>query len=968
MDSSHFSHINGRFLQPSPGAMDVSAYPVDVQDDPQEKVVFLNDPSSIISVSSTDSWGKVEEDVERKQRKRVDVFFRFSALLRRRWRKKALLPLFLLAILLLIFIFIFFLSRQASSNVMSSPFGSGFLDSGQKLPKEELMEVPLHSSSPVSAENVHSFATPSLPPISSAMPTFTPTPTRGPEKRFTSVLFLGNREDTKEYVERVIRVARSIHRGGVNRHPNMYEFLVCATTHKKEAVELEEKIRQVWREEEQKVTEVCPRCFTDVKKKLKTTFSVSRGATGAGNGNQRSSFSAEERRAEAVQEEDDDASFTQVRVRVHSTGSFRRFSDGKHESSSFLLLRCVTAVKSEFFIIESPNWSHLAEKEISSSLLQKREPSFSFPPDMDVSKRFSDAVIYTQRVLNIALQTLSSNRVMHEPLVVDSENPAESKAADVFKLTHYVYEPTFQPTASLPAVPSSFMVVPGYDEMENKTYLDHVLQSFLAALEEERSGKGVRPSSAASSTSFLPSSSPMEDDHRTYHSFSLKPHQDDEEGKEETPHWSSKKEHDNAESENENYISIFWKSLPSDFYGVNRLYHCRMAPFYNLRREAVHFFPQYSIVDSSTVENEPKEDLPEEFKDESESNNNSSGSKRSSEGGSNGRKKLDNAYEEVKTTNEENPFAVVHSSTSASTVSPSRVREKTATVCELLTSSSSGMHQTFIAGPVLTFFQEFCDEWRKLVSPYRNDALERTYDSSIGYEDRDISSSLCAYEWLRTLKEQEQKYLVWKKKRQSLDKKNSIASTAQQNKVTPPFFSPKIDEGVANASAHLTKASPLHQFSDAVVNPEGFQSRSPFVLALKETTRWDRKRKSFEESLPYLQDLVLNIGLREVYWNTSHQAQLQYRWKDPNQDVICLPSNKTLWDTTPSMYRTSWFMRSISFSCLQRGALCIGKDSEKGESTMWRMKRYVSLSGKWAKGQWRVCFTGGGTHFYDPTT
>lgn len=793
-------------------------------------------------------------------------------------------------------------------------------------------------------------------PSSSPSP---PSRLRGPEKTFTTVLSLTNTGDRKEaYQNAVLRVAKEVYRGGMTRHPHMYEFLVCVTIQKKEASELEKNIRDVWRkaeEEENSWRMKCPRCFSN--EEIPSQFSPPPPMTSHTplRTAHFTSFPPTQDIHHSGEEHTNTHSEHPVHIRVHSAGSYRSISQGKLESASHLLLKCVTTVKSDYFIILSNDWHPIAEKELDPTALFTSSPlSVSSISINDAIQQRVDSMAYTQRVLDIALQTLSSNRAMEEPLLMDMGQPWKSAEAHVFKLKHYAY--TLSPTPSLPASmrsPSFPVVFPAYDEMENQTSLDHELHEFF--LDVKARGVAQENSPADTHTQATASVTPV------VFSPSFFPNQEgtDSSGTPKATTSSASPSHDEGKghptlsskhvtipySKGVLAISVDWRSLPSSFYGVNRVYHCHMAPFYNIRRFATPLVGTPHVGEEEQ-EKEGTSRMGTEHPIETE-------------------KIKENRNHPVQT---KQASAVRYPSKGSSSTSPF---SKTTTVCELLTASRRVMHSTFMVGPVLHFYQTFCGEWRKLVSPLREEVVNRSQDLSVLEEERDMTTSLCAFEWLRTFKKEEGKVIekMKAKKKKAEERKKFLLGRplGQGNASMTSLSLLRSNETVfrENAGPSTASLTPLQQFAAAAMDDDVFQAGSPFILALNETSRWDSQRKSFMDSRKGLQQLVENTTLKEVYWNTSHQLRAENRWKDPSQEVICLPSNKVLWDSTPAMYRTSWFVQSIIFSCFQRGTLCIDKGSPNDDFSMRKLGRYLSFAGKWGKGGFQICFTGGGTHFFN---
>lgn len=925
---------------------------------------------------------------------------------RERWRSKRFLYTFVAVVLFFLF---FFLTGCCSARKNGVPFSLSNTPV-QEYPEQDNRLAITSSSRTSSLEEVKrsgmEMPNSSSPPVPSHVDRLF---SRGPEKRFTSILSLPNIETTtsggtsskKEYVEKILRVARGLHRGGITHHPNMYEFLVCATVDKKVALELEEKIREVWREEEEKLQQACPSCFSNNMSNPPFSPDLKSAGKSRGNPSTSSPISTPEEKHNLGTGEQDGrdgavpspflSSYTEVRVRVHSAGSHHRFSRRKAESPSHFLIKCTSTVKSDYFILESPDWHPVAEMVASHTLRTSETSSSSFSfsshaqekkyvnEDRDSSDlretRLADSLTYMTRVLNIALQTLSSNSVMAEPIVTDMHRPGQSTDAHIFKLRHYTYAPK-APTLSSSAIlpPPILMEVAAADGMENKSILDRTLYQLLDGLKEKRENQTIfrfpipNSFSASSQPSFSSQSCANGTCFPTY--LYSQGHQvernHDPLPPEEADHTSTT----TTKAVDNHTFSVDWRNLPLHGYGANPVYHCQLSPFYNIRLQVTPVLPPRSS-SSSTGGGEEDGDGGESdtssgdscakdraISDPENSHCNSSSSTTSTTAEKETKKK--SIKEQDMLSNTPSPrrgSGTPHSGTNF---------QKTATVCELLTSTHSGAHNTLVMGSTLHFFQEYCSEWRKLVSPLREDILQGLSDRSVLEEERDISSSLCAYQWLRTFKREYWGYQEKKRKQKKEEEKKKLnmqRSAIQGNATKGPTAA--VPRSTEKEVPPVSSSSPLQQFAIAAFDIDAFHSNNSFLRTLKESTRWDLHRMSFEDSRSAIQRLTADTTLMEVYWNTSYQLRAENRWKDESHDVICLPSNKVLWDSSPAMYRTNWFLQSILFPCLQRGTLCVDNGSAKEERAMWKFGRYISLTGKWGKGQFQICFTGGGTHFYD---
>lgn len=244
---------------------------------------------------------------------------------------------------------------------------------------------------------------------------------------------------------------------------------------------------------------------------------------------------------------------------------------------------------------------------------------------------------------------------------------------------------------------------------------------------------------------------------------------------------------------------------------------------------------------------------------------------------------------------------------SASEVRPDKL--PMITVCEALIAANSGMEEGF-TGSRLDFYREYCQEWQKLISP------PYPVNKTVYPEEVDHLSSQCSYVWMKSMK----------------------------------WFSLAADKGM-NTSTH---GNLLEEFSEAVMNSS---KSSPLLQQLATTNIWKTGPLSVSKSRAALRRRVESMSLLTAL-SFSRKENTTELEKDEALDVICIPSNETILDPSPAMYRTSWFSDLVMRQCLLFGDLCLHR-GEKLDVALRQTFGFLSMKGSWAKGQYAVCFSKG---------
>lgn len=255
-----------------------------------------------------------------------------------------------------------------------------------------------------------------------------------------------------------------------------------------------------------------------------------------------------------------------------------------------------------------------------------------------------------------------------------------------------------------------------------------------------------------------------------------------------------------------------------------------------------------------------------------------------------------------------------NTSSSSKGSSPPVIRSRT--YCEALLQHRKEPNASFARWPI-PFHEEFCESWRQLTSRRKSGKGDEVYD---------ITRGVCAFQWLHALKLEELRSVL-----------RGSGGSGSGNRV--------MTEMLSSSASAASKSSPLVQFASSVAQ----NAPTDFTRALILSSGLDPERESYTTSLPLLRSRIHNTSIKVAMDEGDGVV------------VVCVPSHEALWDDSPALYSTEWFVSAILMRCMVRGSMCVERAEGFPAKALHKFQTFVSSTGRWAHGKYQVCFTTG-TH------
>ncbi|KAG5485327.1 hypothetical protein LSCM4_05962 [Leishmania orientalis] len=317
------------------------------------------------------------------------------------------------------------------------------------------------------------------------------------------------------------------------------------------------------------------------------------------------------------------------------------------------------------------------------------------------------------------------------------------------------------------------------------------------------------------------------------------------------------------------------------------------------------------------------------------------------------------------------------------------------TLCEALLASASGLGVAY-AVQGLTFHRIFCHEWLQfaLVPSHRalvpgaaikssaskakvtgifckprNATVERESDAEMEQMGmaQALGDGLCTVEWVAHLKATQLLY------REMAERERWRAGVPTRSTA-------------ANANSDVAGLAPVPSAAAAVPTPalrlalSNAAGRSPYLdqyatlLFSDDSAQLSRVTGTYLAFLPNtsyalehirrtLSDKLASISLKYAVEQTRRFTSVK---RPSDQEVVCLPSDLARVHLQAAMYNTQWFLSHLGLRCAKHKSSCLGGLFDSEERTLQNMDRYLSTTGKWSRGEFRVCMSAG-VYVSDPS-
>ncbi|KPI84404.1 hypothetical protein ABL78_6548 [Leptomonas seymouri] len=308
------------------------------------------------------------------------------------------------------------------------------------------------------------------------------------------------------------------------------------------------------------------------------------------------------------------------------------------------------------------------------------------------------------------------------------------------------------------------------------------------------------------------------------------------------------------------------------------------------------------------------------------------------------------------------------------------------TLCELMLSTHFGMPEDY-APEGTVFHRSFCQDWLQFtLLPSPKQSIEANVSESplaaIGKaaasagrrrqsaEDgaftarMDMAQSLgdgvCAVQWAAHLKAAQQWYRERTERKQLLRRRGNQTSTAADeislsNKTASSPSSEDVKSNLAGASPYLDQYAALLFSNDAAQVSKLAGTYLAFLPNVSHAIH--HIRRTVGEKLEH-------ISLKYAAERTRRIKSKKHR---TDRELLCLPSHLSRVDLHSTMYPTQWFLTQLDMRCLQHKESCLGSLVDTDERVMQNVNQYLSTTGKWSRGEFRVCMSGG-VYLEDPLT
>lgn len=307
------------------------------------------------------------------------------------------------------------------------------------------------------------------------------------------------------------------------------------------------------------------------------------------------------------------------------------------------------------------------------------------------------------------------------------------------------------------------------------------------------------------------------------------------------------------------------------------------------------------------------------------------------------------------------------------------------TLCEVLLSSHSGMPANY-APQGTVFHRSFCQAWlqftllpspqapRSTESPGNpllsiGKALRRANNANNKNDDDDdataqqmdmaqsLGDDLCVVEWAAHLKAAQLWY------GEQVERQRRPVRTAPPPPIATTTTT-QIGEAYANTTAVPSNNAPVRS---NMAGPSPYLDQYAALLFSDDAAQLSRLAGTYLAFLPnasralhYMRRIMEEkLAFISLQYATERTRRFKSRKEQADREVVCLPSHLARVDLQATMYSTQWFLSQLALRCLQHQARCLGGLGETEERVAQNMDRYLSTTGKWSRGEFRVCMSAG---------
>ncbi|KPA76930.1 hypothetical protein ABB37_07309 [Leptomonas pyrrhocoris] len=317
----------------------------------------------------------------------------------------------------------------------------------------------------------------------------------------------------------------------------------------------------------------------------------------------------------------------------------------------------------------------------------------------------------------------------------------------------------------------------------------------------------------------------------------------------------------------------------------------------------------------------------------------------------------------------------------SSTVAPPAL----STLCEVLLSSRSGMPVDYAPG-VTVFHRSFCQEWLQFTllpsptTPRDTNVAEnplliigKAAAAQGGHDDafaqrmdmaQSLGDGLCTVEWVAHLKAAQLWYTEQAERRRrpgmgGLKTNTSATAGAEHASLSNATVSPVRNDV---AMSNLVGAAPyLDQYAALLFSDDAARvsKLAGTYLAFLPNVSYaiQHMRRTMEDKL----------AQTSLKYAAERTRRFKSKKEPTDREVLCLPSHLARVELHSTMYNTQWFLTQLVMRCLQHKEKCLGDLAETDVRVSQNVDRYLSTTGKWGRGEFRVCMSGG-VYVEDPLT
>lgn len=293
------------------------------------------------------------------------------------------------------------------------------------------------------------------------------------------------------------------------------------------------------------------------------------------------------------------------------------------------------------------------------------------------------------------------------------------------------------------------------------------------------------------------------------------------------------------------------------------------------------------------------------------------------------------------------------------------------TLCEALVSQQVGLGEAFaVQGG--TFYRLFCQDWLQftllpspktpvrqpwpgeddggaaggegvggLLANLRGAAAQKENDAEAQRMDmtQRLGDGLCTVEWLAHLKAAQLRYTELAERRRAASGKalNFVPSSKEHLALT----------NLAGRSPYLDQYAAL-LFSD---NTTQLSRLAGTYLAFLPDVSYalGHVRDTMEGKLDH-------VTLKRAVDKTRRFLSVR---QPADREVVCVASHLARADRLATLYNTQWFLAHLGLRCVQHKTSCLGSLSESNERSLQILDNYLSTTGKWSRGEYRLCMSAG---------